>query len=166
MLFTHKTFVVYMFLTATTATGTANGMMNAEDEGICSAIGEELTVCIYTPHRTLTVNRDSGSVHIYVTARTSKPLSHPIDLFVSISAPANPSDINLESGLHGTIGERLTIQPGKELKDVPVFFIKLAKGNIHSGRLTYSILTKVAEGGDQAVKLVGSQLQVEVVTIP
>ena len=125
----------------------------------------EPVVCVSTPHRSLTINRAGGWTNIYVSVRSSRAPTSPVGVTISVSAPANPSGVQLEAGGKG-LAKKVRVDPGKEVKDVPLLLVQTGKTNQYSGHLLYLISAALDASQRETVNVTGVPLEVDVQTVP
>jgi len=88
----------------------------------------------------------------------------PVDVWISASAPANPSGVQLESDSHQT-NVKIRVKPGHKISDVPVTVVKTPPTNTQSGQLEYSVSASIPDNAEN-IKIVNSPLRISVRTNP
>lgn len=143
----------------------SGGTQERESCRAALAVASKPTVCVSTPFPVLTINRSDGHIHFYVTLRSNNAVKNPLEITISVSAAANPSGVRLTEGQQG-IMKTVRIEPGNELKDIPIFFVKTGKNNGQSGQISYTLTAQVANSSRPGVEVVGIPIDIDVRTVP
>ena len=99
---------------------------------------------------------------MYLSATANRWTASPVGLDVLVSPPSNPSEVKLLSGGRGFIAH-LEVSSSKPVKDRLLQQIQTSPDNPTSGRLIYFIR---ASSDNQNVKILGTSLQITVLTQP
>ena len=126
-------------------------------------VRNEPAICLVTRFEHLDIDRKAGRIDIYVSVIAGK-ITKPVDVFVSASAPYNPSGVQLESGSRQT-NVKIRVKPGQKVSDVPVTFVRTTPANTQSGQLEYSVSAAIPDNTEN-IKIVNSPLRVSVRTNP
>jgi len=126
-------------------------------------VRNESAICLVTSFKVLDIERKAGRIRIYVSVIAGK-IAKPVDVWISASAPSNPSGVQLESGSRQT-NVKIRVKPGQKVSDVPVTFVKTPPTNTQSGQLEYTVAAAIPDNTEN-IKIVNSPLTVSVRTNP
>jgi hypothetical protein len=121
----------------------------------------EPAVCLFAPNVSLTLNREKGAIDLLASLKANRNVSGRVKVTLSVTGPANPSQIKLATDSAPAKVEVL-LGSGQLLKNVRLATVQTAADNPASGQLTYYVRADVQSGAN----IIRSPLEIQVRTSP